>query len=412
MRRATISAHPEGVLILDQEICGDSVPRVQAQKMETVGRLVSGVAHDFANLITLIAGYSDMLLSRIGEKDPLRSELEEIRKAANRGSRLTAQLLGFTRGDSVHPRPLDLNSLVTDVQRMLRPIIGEHLEMHVSLGPATGKVVADPGQMEQVLMNLILNARDAMPGGGRIHIETATAVMADGEAEGHGVKPGPYALLSITDTGHGIAPDAMERIFQPFFTTKEKGKGTGIGLSTVLTIVKESGGDIWVRSLPGQGATFTLCLPLVKQYAAEAKEPAATLRSAPSGTETVLLVEDEDGVRRLLAHVLQRRGYRVLEACDGEDALRIFEERPGQIQLVLTDMVMPKVGGRELGEKLRRANPGLPIIYMSGYTDDVLVRTGALGPGMLFLEKPLRPEVLAAKVRETLDSSLRPFNPA
>lgn len=401
-RRITISAHAAGAVVIDQECGLDGRRKQQAEKMETVGRLVGGVAHDFANLLTLIAGYSDILLNRIGEKDPLRPEIDEIRKAANRGARLTSQLLGFTRGQAVQPRPLDLNAIVSDLQRMLALVIGEYVDLETNLSPKLYRVVADPGQMEQVIMNLILNARDAMPAGGRIRIETSNGEVGDAFGREHGIRPGPCVTLSITDSGHGIDPDTLAHIFEPFFTTKEKGKGTGLGLNTVHRIVKESGGDVWVHSALGEGATFTICLPRATQPA-DHGEAASAPKTAGAGSETLLLVEDEEGVRKLLTHVLHKRGYKVIEASNGEEALRLYERRGSEIQLVLTDMVMPHMSGRELGEKLRSLSPGLKIIYMSGYTDDVLVRTGALGPGMSFLQKPLRPEVLAAKVREALD---------
>jgi two-component system cell cycle sensor histidine kinase/response regulator CckA len=400
--RITVSAYGAAALLIDQECAPDLRRKQQAEKMETVGRLVGGVAHDFANLLTLIAGYSDILLNRIGEMDPLRPELDEIRKAANRGARLTAQLLGFTRGQAVQPRPLDLNAIVADLQRMLGLVIGEYVDLETDLSPNLHKIVADPGQMEQVIMNLILNARDAMPAGGRIRIETANGEVSDAVGQEHGIRPGPCVTLSISDSGHGIDAETLSHIFEPFFTTKESGKGTGLGLSTVHRIVKESGGDIWVESSPGAGATFTVCLPRAAQMVDHGESTATPVRSA-AGSETVLLVEDEDGVRKLLTHVLHKRGYKVIEASNGAEALRLYERRGPEIQLVLTDMVMPQMSGRELGERLRALSPDLKIIYMSGYTDDVLVRTGALGPGMSFLQKPLRPEVLAAKVREALD---------
>lgn len=406
--RIAVSSCPGGALILRQHFtAGDRQPQQderkwQSQKMETVGRLVGGVAHDFANLLTLIAGYSDMLLNRIGAKDPIRPELDEIREAADRGARLTAQLLGFTRGQSVKPRPIDLNAVITDMERMLRPIIGEHVQLHTNLSPGLGRVVADPGQMEQVLMNLILNARDAMPKGGRIEIETVDGDLAGGIARARGLR-GDVVLFSVADNGHGIDPESMRHMFEPFFTTKEEGKGTGLGLSTVYGIVKQSGGDIWVSSAPGQGARFTICLP---RAADRPERPSSASSPHPSaqGSETVLLVEDEDGVRRLIATVLSKRGYKVLQAANGAEALEIFKERADEIHLVLTDMVMPRMSGRELASAVTSIRPNARIMFMSGYTDDVLVRTGALGPGMSFLQKPLRPDVLTAKVREALDS--------
>jgi two-component system, cell cycle sensor histidine kinase and response regulator CckA len=404
-RRLLVSASGTGALLIDQELdCPEDRKRKnQAEKMETVGRLVGGVAHDFANLLTLIQGYSDILLNRIHEKDPIRAELDEIRKAANRGARLTAQLLGFTRGQSVQPQPLDLNATVVELQRMLGLVVGEHVTLDTALSPNLHEVVADPGQMEQVIMNLILNARDAMPAGGRIRIETANGELGEAVAREHGVAPGPCVTLSISDTGHGIDAEAKSHIFEPFFTTKEKGKGTGLGLSTVHRILKESGGDVWVDSAPGRGSTFTICLPRAPHRSSRIVD-AAPPRPQTAGSETVLLVEDEEGVRRLLTHVLRRRGYQVLEASNGQEALELYRRRGAEIQLVLTDMVMPEMSGRQLGDSLRQLAPDVKIIYMSGYTDDVLVRTGALGPGMSFLQKPLRPEALAAKVRETLDA--------
>jgi two-component system cell cycle sensor histidine kinase/response regulator CckA len=405
-RRITIAAYAAGALLCDQAIDGVSAHkdwrRQESEKMETVGRLVGGVAHDFANLLTLIAGYTDILLNRLNPKDPLRPELDEIRGAANRGARLTAQLLGFTRGQSVERGPLDLNAVVTDLDRMLRLIVGECVTLETGLSTGLRRVIADAGQMEQVIMNLILNARDAMPFGGTIRIETDNVGIGEEEAREHELRPGPAVMLSISDTGHGIDGEALGHIFEPFFTTKEPGKGTGLGLTTVHRIVRESGGDIWVESTPGKGATFRVCLPATRQGADRGEAPAKP-RPAGGGSETLLLVEDEDSVRRLLVHVLARCGYKVLEASNGKEALLIFETPGIQIDLVITDMVMPHMTGRELGEHLARAHPGTRVIYMSGYTDDVLVRTGALGPGMSFLQKPLRPEVLSAKVREALD---------
>jgi two-component system, cell cycle sensor histidine kinase and response regulator CckA len=383
---------------------------LRAQRMETVGRLTGGVAHDFANLLTLIAGYADILLNRIGQRDPLRPELEEIRKAASRGARLTGQLLGFTRGKAAELKPLDLNALVTEMRFMLRLMVGEYVEVDTMLATGLWKVMADAGQMEQVIMNLILNARDAMPSGGRLRIETCNTYVEEDAARTRGIQPGAYVVMEISDTGHGIAPDAVGLVFQPFFTTKKEGEGTGLGLSTVLSIVTQSGGDIRVRSVAGEGASFTLCLPRAEHTSAPEHAAIEPSRDG-TGSETVLLVEDEDDVRRLLAHVLAQRGYKVLGACDGEEALHLVEKHGLEIRLVLTDMVMPRMSGRELGEHLARLRPDLKIIYMSGYTDDVLVRTGALGPGMTFLQKPLRSDELTSKVREALDSASRPFDP-
>src|SRR3954470_4571606 len=356
--RLIVAAYGAGALLLEQDCVADTRPKQQSEKMETVGRLVGGVAHDFANLVTLIAGYSDIILNRIGEKDPIRPELDEIRKAANRGARLTAQLLGFTRGQAVEPRPLDLNAIVADLQRMLGLVIGEYVNLETNLSPNLYRIVADPGQMEQVIMNLILNARDAMPSGGRIRIDTANGEIDEAVGREHGIRPGPCVTLSISDNGHGIDAEAMAHIFEPFFTTKEKGKGTGLGLSTVHRIVKESGGDIWVQSAPGEGATFTICLPRAA-HSLDHHDASAPPKVADAGSETLLLVEDEEGVRKLLTHVLHRRGYKVIEASNGEEALRLFDRHRASIHLVLTDMVMPHMSGRELGEKLRERCPEL-----------------------------------------------------
>jgi signal transduction histidine kinase len=397
----------EGVLVTHTAVMrpaeADERRRRQADKMEAMGRLVGGVAHDFANLLTLISGYSEIVLNRLKPGEPLRPELEEIRQAANRGARLTSQLLGFTRGQAVQPKILDLNSLIVDMQKMLRPIIGEYIELTTSLTPDLGQIKADPGQMEQVVMNLVLNARDAMPRGGKISIETANALLSEAEAAAHEVAPGPYVILTFTDTGEGMDAQTMSHLFEPFFTTKEKGKGTGLGLSTVYGVVKQSGGDVWAHSVPGERTTFTICLPRAEP-GVEAAEIAAAAGVPRKGTETILLVEDEEGVRRLLKHILSKQGYTVLEAGHGAAALDILKTYEGAIHLLLTDMVMPLMSGREIAERCMALRPETRVIYMSGYTDDVLLRTGAIGPGMTFLQKPLRPEMLSSKVREVLDA--------
>ncbi len=397
-------APPSGAnLALEPATAAQAAERIErAERMETVGRLVGGIAHDFANILTMISGYSDILLGRLGEKDPLRPELDEIRQAANRGARLTAQLLGFTRGQKSERRPIDLNVVVRDLERMLRLITGESVDLDLALSPDLDPVMADASQMEQVIMNLVLNARDAIPAAGRIRVETANREISGNMVSESGMPAGACVTLSISDDGHGIAPDTLDRIFEPFFTTKESGRGTGLGLSTVQRIVNEAGGQICVRSAPGEGSTFTICLPRCARAPERSEHPAHAAQSG-SGSETLLLVEDEEGVRRLLTHVLDRRGYKVLAAADGEEALHIFAQRSAEIGLVLTDIVMPHMSGRELGEALEEMRPGVKIIYMSGYTADVLLRTGALSPGMSFLQKPLRPDALAAKVREALD---------
>jgi len=382
---------------------------VQRQKLETIGRLASGVAHDFANLVTLITGYSEILLNRMDAGDPHRLELEEIRKAAARGARLTGQLLGFTRSESVRPQTLDLNYVIYDIERMLRHIIGENVELRTDCAPDLATVSADPGQVEQVLINLILNARDAMPMGGRIVIRTANSELSADIAEHQGMRPGACVLLIVADTGQGIRPSDLEHVFEPFFTTKDKGRGTGLGLSTVQSIVRQSGGAVWVASQFGEGSTFTVCLPRIDTAA----DTAATANAvhSNSGNETILLVEDDAGVRNLLARILRDRGYTVLEANASEEALRIFKDSGAQIQLVLSDIVMPGMSGLELTSHLHALDPDLRIVCMSGYTEDMLKNTGAFHPGTPFLRKPLRPDDLAAGVRQALDSPPLPFNP-
>jgi signal transduction histidine kinase len=375
---------------------------LQAQKMEAVGRLAGGVAHDFNNLLTLISGYTEILLSRMSAADPYRPEIEEIRKAANRGAGLTTQLLAFSRRQKVEPKVLDLNQLVSDMERMLRRMIGEDVALVAELAPGLGKVKADPGQLGQVIMNLVLNARDAMPRGGRITIQTSNAELKNDPW----LAGGAYVCLGLEDTGHGMDKATLQHLFEPFFTTKYPGKGTGLGLSTVYGIVKQNHGDVRVESEPGRGSRFVIFLPRT-----EDTETVSGRDSSPAltaGTETVLLVEDEASVRRLLKHVLSKQGYEVLEASSGEEALEIYDRHEGPIHLLLTDMVMPKMNGRELADELLQRQASLRVLYVSGYTDDVLIRNGALGPGMYFLQKPLKPQLLAAKVREVLDGPAEP----
>ncbi|MGA2741817.1 MAG: ATP-binding protein [Bryobacteraceae bacterium] len=372
----------------------------QAFKMEALGRLAGGVAHDFANLVTLISGYCDLLLDRIGAQDPSRPELEEIRRAAAHGAAITARILDFIRNEVALPTTVQLNALVAEMVSLLRPIIGEHISLAVDADPALGTVKADFAQMTRVVMNLALNARDAMPGGGSIAIRTAnTQLRADAR---HRLPPGPYVMLEISDTGAGMDRETLSRIFQPFFTTKN-GAGTGLGLSTVRRIVEQAGGGIWARSEPGEGTTFTICLPrggLDRPIAVADSVP----RAPGMGTETILLAEDEQSVRKLLRHVLDASGYRVLDAADGSDALRLFERHADSIDLLLTDVIMPGLNGRELARKALASKPRLKVIYMSGYTDDLLVNGGAPELEVPFLCKPLKLDVLSALIREVLDT--------
>jgi two-component system cell cycle sensor histidine kinase/response regulator CckA len=340
-------------------------------------------------------------LGRLRSQGPPLPELEEIRKAAARGAAMTAQILDFIRNQAAQPRIVNLNSVVADVEKLLRPIIGEHISLVTALGGDLGNVKANPEQITRVILNLVFNARDAMPGGGEIVLQTANLELpADGA---HKLPAGRYILLALSDTGIGMDAETLSCLFQPFFTTKKRGEGTGLGLSTVYGIVQECRGDIWVRSEPGKGTVFTVCLPRADE-SVESLEPLDLPRAANEGAETILVAEDEESVRSLIKHLLTARGYRVLDAADGGDALRLFAQHPGSIDLLLTDMVMPGMNGRELADKVLASKPDLKVIYMSGYTDDMLLQTGALGSGMAFLRKPLRPHVLASRVREVLDN--------
>ena len=374
----------------------------QAQKMEAVGRLAGGVAHDFNNLLTTILGYSELLIQQRHEDAELVRELEEIRAAGERAAALTRQLLAFSRRQVLQPKVLDLNAVVTDFERMLRRLIGEDVELASRLDPRLGRVEADPGQLEQVIMNLAVNARDAMPQGGKLTIETANVELSEAyAAERADVDPGPYVLLAISDTGTGMDEQTKSRLFEPFFTTKEAGKGTGLGLATAYGIVKQSGGHIAVYSELGRGTTFKVYLPRIE--AAVERSSEIETGPLPRGSETVLLVEDEVGVRALVRTLLEAQGYAVLEASGAEEALEIAGSHARPIDLILTDVVMPGSSGPGLRGELERSRPGTRFLFMSGYTDDAVVRHGALESGLAFLQKPFTPEALARKVREVLD---------
>ena len=377
---------------------------LQAQKMEAVGRLAGGIAHDFNNLLTAIFGSSDLLLEDLTVDDQRRADVEDIKKAAQRAAALTRQLLAFSRKQVLALQVLDLNALIADLEKMLRRLIGEDIEFRTILTSDLGAVRADPGQLEQVIMNLAVNARDAMPQGGKLTLETANVDLDAAYAQAHApLAPGRYAMLAVSDTGIGIDAQVKAHIFEPFFTTKEKGKGTGLGLATVYGIVKQSDGSIWVDSEPGQGTTFKIYLPRV-EAAAEPPAPKPMPPASVRGSETILLAEDEEAVRNLMRRVLEAHGYTLLVAADGQEALRLADGHKGPIHLLLTDIVMPNLGGRQLAERVVSARHATKVLYLSGYTDDAIVHHGVLEPGIAFLEKPFTPQGLARKVRELLDA--------
>jgi len=376
----------------------------QARRMEAVGRLAGGIAHDFNNLLTIIKGYVEMATNRSVAQPELRSDLQHIGDASERAGTLVRQLLAFSRKQVLKPKILDLNSIVLNLDKLLRRLLAETVEMKTIARKDVGAVKADPGQIEQVIMNLVVNARDAMPDGGRILIETSNVELDDTYAQDHAtVRPGRYVMLAVTDTGIGMTSDTVAHIFEPFYTTKESGRGTGLGLSTVYGIVKQSGGYIWVYSEPGKGTTFKVYLPRVEErveVSSTAQIPAAAARD---GKETILLVEDEPSVRELTRMVLSKRGYAVLEALNPADAERLAGSHGSEIHLLLTDVVMPGMSGHELAKRLTARHGNLRVLYMSGYTHNVIAEDGTLEEGLSFLQKPFTPQVLAQKVRETLD---------
>jgi signal transduction histidine kinase len=378
---------------------------LQSQKLEAVGRLAGGISHDFNNLLTVILGYSDIMKRNLQEGHPLRRNVEEIVRASERAASLTRQLLAFSRKQVMQPKVFDLNTVVTDLEKMLRRMIGEDLELRVSLQSELGNIKADPVQLEQVIMNLAVNARDAMPKGGKLSIETSNLYLDEAYAREHvSITPGDYVMLAISDTGCGMDEETRLHIFEPFFTTKEQGKGTGLGLSMVYGIVKQSGGNIWVYSEEGRGTTFKIYFPRVAADAEDYKRSSQML-DVPHGSETILLVEDAELVRNLALQVLETAGYRVLAAASGEAAIDLCEKMNGdRIDLLLTDVVMPGMSGNEMSRILLAKRPGMPVLYMSGYTDDAIVQHGVLEAGINFLQKPFTPGALAMKVREVLDA--------
>jgi len=376
----------------------------QAQKMEAVGRLAGGVAHDFNNLLTVILGRSQLLLNGVKSESPSRHNVELIQSAAARAAELTQQLLAFSRQQVLAPKVLDLNVILADMEKMLRRLIGEDIDLVAVLDPALGHVRIDPGQLQQVIMNLAVNARDAMPGGGKLTLETANVELDETyAARDVVVRPGRYVMLAVSDTGMGMDERTRSRLFEPFFTTKDPGKGTGLGLSTVYGIIKQSDGHIWVYSEVGQGATFKIYLPLVED-AVEQAGVSPSLADLPRGSETLLLVEDEEGLRELARETLEMQGYTVLPARHGEEALRLSNAHASPIHLLVTDVVMPEMSGRELARHLTEPGSELKVLYMSGYAGEAVVRHGVLDNGNAFLQKPFTLDVLAHKVREVLDA--------
>ncbi len=381
----------------------------QAQKMEAIGGLAAGVAHDFNNLLSVILGHAELLRGDLNPADPMFESMDEIKGAAERAAELTRRLLAFSRQQVLEPRVADLNEIMEGIQKMLRRIIGEDIDLKVIAAPDLGKVVVDPGQIEQVILNLVVNARDAMPNGGKITIETRN-IEIDGTyaAEHVGAQAGPHVLLAVSDTGVGMDEATKTRIFEPFFTTKEPGRGTGLGLATVFGIVRQSGGTIWTYSEVGRGTTFKIYLPRAdakdavrRARAMTGTFPAQTLR----GTETILLVEDDESVRSVERTILRRYGYHVLDVPNGGEALLVCEKYVNRIHLLLTDVVMPRMSGRELAQRLSAVRSDMKILFLSGYTDGAIEHHGILEPGTAFLQKPVTPEVLARKVRAVLDDA-------
>jgi len=375
---------------------------IRAQKMEAVGRLAGGVAHDFNNMLTVISGYNRMILDDLPAGSELRGYLEETLKAADRAASITSQLLAFSRRQVMQPAVVDVNHIVSRAEKMLRRLIGEDVELELSLANALDPIRADPNYLEQAIVNLAVNARDAMPRGGRLRIHTTAITLDEDFTRIHpALRPGPFLRIDVSDTGHGMDAATMAHIFEPFFTTKEHGKGTGLGLATVYGMVRQTGGDVQVTSQPGHGSTFHLYFPtVVESLSAAPEQPSA---GAGPGFETVLVVEDETAVREFTAKVLRQLGYQVLTASGGEEAIRVGDAHSAEIAALITDVIMPGMSGRQVADELKRRRTGIKVLFLSGYAEDVIAEHGVLEPGVDFLAKPFRQEDLARKLREVLD---------
>jgi two-component system cell cycle sensor histidine kinase/response regulator CckA len=409
---ASFNDEPEEVLELIAEDITDrrqlEEQLRQAQKMDAVGRLAGGVAHDFNNLLMVINGYTEVLLEQLEKGSAMHLKVHSIQQAADRAATLTRQLLAFSRKQLLELKVVDVNTVVGDMERLLRPLIGENIELITRLSTQTGHTRADAGQLEQVIMNLVVNAKDAMPNGGKLTLQSADVTVDPTFSEHRFIAPGRYAVISVSDTGHGMNKETQSRIFEPFFTTKEKGKGTGLGLSTVYGIVKQSNGYVFAQSQPGAGTTFYVYLPRVEDTVGELS-PAKPQPTDAGGCETILLVEDEESVRELVRLTLASRGYKVLEAENGEAGLLLAESCQQHIDILITDVVMPGIGGRELAKKLVAIRPDISVLYLSGYTEDAVIAQGTTGPKTAFLQKPFTLQSLAKKVREVLQA--RPTAP-
>jgi PAS domain S-box-containing protein len=379
---------------------------MQAQRMEAIGTLSGGVAHDFNNILTVILGHTEVLEQMLQPTSAEYHHLKSIDEASRRASALTRQLLAFSRKQVLQPKVFNLNSLITDLDKMLRRLISEDVELETVTDPKLGATKADPGQIEQVVMNLVVNARDAMKSGGRITIETANVMLDEEYVRGHtGARPGPHVMLAVSDTGEGISPENLPLIFEPFFTTKEVGKGTGLGLSTVYGIVKQSGGNVWVYSQPGRGTTFKIYLPRVDEAESVVADPVR--KAITAGVETVLLVEDEPALRDLIKYALTGNGFTVLDVPSPADAIALSRKHSGSLHLLLTDVIMPGMDGPALAKQVQKERPDIKILYMSGYATNFIMHDGEVDPGTNFLEKPFHPRALLNKVREVLDNSSR-----